>query len=123
MNEYMIALFGTFVVFMTIRMYKSINRFNLLTKIKQRVLILTTVYLVEHPDADFVKYQYRNFIYRKLEEEKIKQWVDAIDIKWITETKLIVSFDMVYNNNVRMKFEYPLDMKELKIKKVIKRSE
>ncbi|MCK5763750.1 MAG: hypothetical protein KAH05_06505 [Clostridiales bacterium] len=53
----------------------------------------------------------------------MKKWVDGVDIQWITDTKLVVSFEMVYNNNVRMKFEYPMDMKELKIKNVIKRSE
>ncbi len=123
MNEYMIALIGTLFIFGLVRIYKSVQRFNLLTQIKKRILVLTTIYLVEHSDESFVKYRYTNYVYNKLEEEKMKKWVDGVDIQWITDTKLVVSFEMVYNNNVRMKFEYPMDMKELKIKNVIKRSE
>lgn len=123
MNEYMIALIGTLFIFGLVRIFKSVQRFNLLTQIKKRILVLTTIYLVEHSGERFVKFRYKNYVYNKLEEEKMKKWVDGVDIQWINETKLVVSFEMVYNNNVRMKFEYPLDMKELKMKNVIKRGE
>jgi len=123
MNEYIIALIGTLFIYSLVRIFKSVQRFNLLKQIKARILVLTTIYLMEHLDESFVKYRYRNYVYGKLEEEKMKKWVDAVDIKWISDTKLVVSFEMVYNNNVRMKFDYPMDMEELQIKKAIKRSE
>lgn len=120
MNEYYIALLGTVFVFFNVQIYKNIKRFNLLNKIKQRILVLTTLFLIEHPEEEFPKHKYRNYIYNKLEEEKLRKWVDSVDIRWVTSTKLVVSFEMVYNNNVKMKFEYPMDMDELKIKKAIK---
>ncbi len=123
MNEYIIALAGTLFIYSLVRIFKSVQRFNQLKQIKTRILVLTTIYLAEHPNENFVKYRYRNYVYGKLEEEKMKKWVDAVDIKWISDTKLVVSFEMVYNNNVRMKFDYPMDMEELKIKNAIKRSE
>ena len=103
MNEYIIALAGTLFIYSLVRIFKSVQRFNQLKQIKTRILVLTTIYLMEHPAENFVKYRYRNYVYGKLEEEKMKKWV--------------------YNDNVRMRFEYPMDMDELKIKNVIKRSE
>ncbi len=120
MNEYYIAVLGTLLVFFSVQAFKNIQRFNLLNKIKKKVLVLTTVYLIQNPEEDFMKHNYRNFVYRKLEEEKMRKWVDGVDLKWISRTKLVVIFEMVYNNNVRMKFEYPMDLNELKIKHVIK---
>jgi hypothetical protein len=120
MNEYYIALLGTLFVFFIIQALKNVRRFNLLNKIKKRVLILTTIYLIENHDEFFVKHQYRNFMYRKLEEDKMRKWVDSIDLEWLSKKKLVVSFEMVYNNNVRMRFEYPMDMDELKIRKIVK---
>ncbi len=119
-NEYYIALLGTLFVFFIIQALKNIIRFNLLNKIKKRVLILTTIYLIENRDEYFVKHQYRNFMYRKLEEDKMRKWVDSINLDWLSKNKLVVSFEMVYNNNVRMRFEYPMDIDELKIRKIVK---
>ena len=120
MNEYYIALLGTLFVFFIIQALKNVRRFNLLNKIKKRVLILTTIYLIENRDEFFVNHQYRNFMYRKLEEDKMRKWVDSIDLEWLSKKKLVVSFEMVYNNNVRMRFEYPMDLDELKIRKLVK---
>ena len=119
MNEYYIALLGTLLVFFIIQTLKNVRRFNLLNKIKKRVLVLTTIYLIENHDEFFVKHQYRNFMYRKLEEDQMRKWVDSIDLEWLSKKKLVVSFEMVYNNNVRMRFEYPMDMDELKIRKIV----
>ena len=119
MNEFYIALLGTLLVFFMIQTLKSIRRFNLLNQIKKKVLVLTTVYLVENNSEHFLKHQYRNYMYRKLEEVKMRKWVDGIDLKWLSDNELLVSFDMIYNNNVRMKFEYPMNLNELKIRTTI----
>ena len=119
MNEFYIALLGTLWVFFMIQTLKNIRRFNLLNQIKKKVLVLTTVYLVENDSEHFLKHQYRNYMYRKLEEVKMRKWVEGIDLKWLSANELVVSFDMIYNNNVRMKFEYPMNLNELKIRTTI----
>lgn len=114
MNEYLVAFIITLNIFFIVRIFKNIQRFNKLNKIKKQILVFTTVYVIENEKKYFIKYKYRNYIYKKLEENKLGKWVESIDLRWINETKFIVSFDMVYNN-IRMKFEYPMDIKELKI--------
>lgn len=120
MNEYYIALLGTLFVFFCIQAVKNIRRFNLLNQIKKRVLIHTTLYLIENKDEFFAKHQYRNYMYRKLEEDKVRKWVDSIDLEWLGKHRLVVSFEMVYSGNVRMRFEYPMDLDELRIRKITK---
>ncbi|OPL07732.1 MAG: hypothetical protein AVO33_03620 [delta proteobacterium ML8_F1] len=113
MNDYVIALFGTLMVYVWIQTIKSFMRMNLFKKIKNRILVLTTLYVVEHAREGFIGYQYRNFIYRKLEEEELRQWVERVDVRWINETRFVLSLDMLYNNNLRMKYEFPMDMTQM----------
>ncbi len=113
MNEYVIALFGTFLVFIWVQTVRSFMRMNLFKKIKKRIFVLTTLYVVEHSREGFIGYQYRNYIYRKLEEEQMRQWVERVDIRWINETRFVLSLDMLYHDNLRMTYEFPMDMSQL----------
>jgi hypothetical protein len=113
MNEYVIALFGTFLVFIWVQTFRSFMRMNLFKKIKRRILVLTTLYVVEHSRDGFIGYQYRNYIYRKLEEEQLRRWVERVDIRWINETRFVLSLDMLYHENLRMTYEFPMDTSQM----------
>lgn len=120
MRDYYIALLGTLFVFFVVQTVKNIRRFNLLNRIKRLVLIHTTRYLIENRDGLFAKHQFRNYIYRKLEEEKVRKWVDGIDLEWVDASRLIISFEMVYSTSLRMRFEYPMNLDDLRIRNVTK---